>query len=168
MSDHGFQLAEFNVATMKFPLDHPSMAEFVALLNPLNALADGAPGFVWRLVQDGAADATALRPIGADVIVNFSVWESREALRDYAYRSAHLEALRRRREWFERHIESHLVLWWIPAGHIPDVEEGVDRLRLLRANGPSPSAFTFSETYGPALVQPVSTGSTSGSDRSGS
>ena len=152
MADHhapGYHLAEFNVATLKHPLDHPAIADFVALLDPLNALADGAPGFVWRLVEEGAADATALRPVGADVIINFSVWESREALRDYAYRSPHLEALRRRREWFQRHVESHLVLWWIPAGHIPPVEEGVDHLRLLRAHGPSPRAFTFSEDYGP-------------------
>jgi hypothetical protein len=144
-----FHLAQFNVATMRFPLDDPAMAGFMELLHPLNALADAAPGFVWRLVEDGASDATALRPIGADVIVNFSVWEGREALWDYAYRSGHLEALRHRREWFQRHVESHLVLWWVPAGHIPSLGEAIERLRLLRADGPSPRAFTFRETYTP-------------------
>jgi hypothetical protein len=150
-SDHAgrFQLAEFNVAALRFPLGDPRMAEFVELLEPMNALADAAPGFVWRLVEDGAPDATALRPVGADVIVNFSVWESREALWEYVYRTGHLEVLRRRREWFDRHVESHMALWWIPAGHIPSVGEGVERLGLLRAAGPSPRAFTFRETYTP-------------------
>ncbi|MFB4320266.1 DUF3291 domain-containing protein [Actinomadura sp. 21ATH] len=147
-------LAQFNVGTMKHPLDDPRMAEFSALLDPVNALADAAPGFVWRLVEEGEADATGLRPAGPDVIINFSVWESREALWDYVYRSAHLEVLRRRREWFRRHVEAHLVMWWIPAGHVPTVAEGMERLALLRAEGPSPRAFTFRETYSPdgALV----------------
>ncbi|GLZ03432.1 hypothetical protein Acsp03_08990 [Actinomadura sp. NBRC 104412] len=149
MPGHLFHLAQFNVATLRLPLDHPEMAGFVELLGPLNALADGTPGFVWRLVEEGAPDATALRPVGADVIVNFSVWEGREALWNYVYRSAHLEALRRRREWFERHVEPHLVLWWIPAGHIPSLDEGVERLELLRAEGPSPRAFTFRDFHPP-------------------
>jgi hypothetical protein len=147
MPDH--HLAQFNVATTKHPLDDPRMAGFVELLTPLNALADGTPGFVWRLMEDGAPDATGLRPAGENVIVNFSVWETRQALWDYVYRSGHLEALRRRREWFRRHAESHQVLWWIPAGHIPTVEEGLERLQLLRAHGPSPRAFTFRETFTP-------------------
>ncbi|XVQ07738.1 DUF3291 domain-containing protein [Spirillospora sp. CA-255316] len=145
----GYHLAQFNVGTLKFPLDDPRMAGFNELLNPLNALADDAPGFVWRLVEDGAADATAIRPIGADVIINYSVWESREALRDYVYRSRHLDVLRRRREWFLKHVQAHLAMWWIPAGHIPTLEEGVERLETLRAQGPSPRAFTFRETYTP-------------------
>jgi Domain of unknown function (DUF3291) len=161
----GHHLAQFNVATLRFPLDDPRMAEFVALLDPVNALADRSPGFVWRLAADGAADATSVRPCGADVLINFSVWESRQALWDFAYRSGHLEVMRRRREWFHRHVESHLVLWWIPAGHTPTLDEAVKRLALLRADGPSPRAFTFREPYAsrpplpethPAAVRPVS------------
>ncbi|MFB4302299.1 DUF3291 domain-containing protein [Actinomadura sp. NTSP31] len=143
----GFHLAQFNVATLHYPLDDPRTADFVALLDPVNALADGAPGFVWRLVEDGQADATRMRPAGDDVIVTFSVWESKEALWDFVYRSTHLAAMRRRREWFQRHAEAHLVMWWIPAGRIPTVEEGLERLRLLREQGPSPRAFTFSASY---------------------
>ncbi|HEY8479198.1 MAG TPA: DUF3291 domain-containing protein [Spirillospora sp.] len=138
-----FHLAQLNVATLRFPLDDPRMADFVAMLEPVNALADGAPGFVWRLTDEGASDATGLRPAGGDVIVNCSVWESMEALWDFTYRSAHLEVMRRRREWFRRHAEAHLVLWRIPAGHIPSVSEALDRLALLRERGPSPEAFTF-------------------------
>ncbi|MFC6886868.1 MULTISPECIES: DUF3291 domain-containing protein [Actinomadura] len=143
----GSHLAQFNVATLRFPLDDPRLAEFVARLDPVNAAADGAPGFVWRLTEEGRPDATGLRPLGDDVIINFSVWEDREALWDFAYRSGHLELLRRRREWFQRHAEAHSVLWWIPAGHVPTVEEAAERLALLRAEGPSPRAFTFNSAY---------------------
>ncbi|MFF7358648.1 DUF3291 domain-containing protein [Streptomyces filipinensis] len=140
-------LAQLNVATLLHPLDDPRMEPFVEMLDPINAAADAAPGFVWRLVEDGAADATALRPAGEDVIVNLTVWETPEALWDFSYRSGHLEVMRRRREWFERHVEAHLVLWWIPAGHLPTVDEALERLADLRANGPSPSAFTFASSY---------------------
>ncbi|WP_037687120.1 DUF3291 domain-containing protein [Streptomyces durhamensis] len=140
-------LAQLNVATLLQPLDDPRMEPFVEMLDPVNAAADAAPGFVWRLVEDGAADATALRPAGEDVIVNLTVWETPEALWDFSYRSGHLEVMRRRREWFERHVEAHLVLWWIPAGHLPTVDEALERLADLRANGPSPSAFTFASSY---------------------
>ncbi|GAA4103401.1 DUF3291 domain-containing protein [Actinomadura miaoliensis] len=145
----GHHLAQFNVSTLNEPLDAPGMAEFVSRLDPINALADGAPGFVWRLVEEGANDATGVRPVGDDVIINFSVWESREALWDFVYRSAHLEVLRRRREWFRRHVDAYQVLWWVPAGYIPTVEEAVERLELLRGRGPSPSAFTFRDFYTP-------------------
>ncbi|WP_395298119.1 DUF3291 domain-containing protein [Kitasatospora hibisci] len=144
---HAFHLAQLNVATLLHPIDDPRIAPFVELLDPVNAAANGAPGFVWRLVEDGAGDATGLRPAGEDVIVNMSVWESQEALWDYAYRSGHLEALRRRREWFDRHVEAHLVLWWVPAGHRPSLDEAMGRLADLRVHGPSPRAFTFASSY---------------------
>ncbi|TYK45269.1 DUF3291 domain-containing protein [Actinomadura decatromicini] len=143
----GRHLAQFNVATLIHPLDDARMADFVALLDPVNALADAAPGFVWRLVEEGRPDATGMRPAGADVVVNFSVWESAEALWDFVYRSAHLETMRRRREWFRRHAEAHLVMWWIPAGHVPTVDEALERLALLRAEGPTPRAFTFNSAF---------------------
>ncbi|MFF3014961.1 DUF3291 domain-containing protein [Streptomyces sp. NPDC057939] len=147
-------LALLNVATLLHPLDDPRMAPFVEMLEPLNSVADGTPGFVWRLVEEGAKDATELRPAGVDVIVNMSVWETQESLWDFTYRSGHLEAMRRRREWFARHVEPHLVLWWIPAGHIPTVEEALERLADLREHGPSPSAFTFTSSYTVAEAAP--------------
>ncbi|MFF8729491.1 DUF3291 domain-containing protein [Streptomyces sp. NPDC015171] len=142
-----FHLAQLNVATLRHPLDDPRMAPFVEMLDPVNAAADTTPGFVWRLVEEGEGDATGLRPAGEDVIVNMSVWESREALWDFTYRSGHLELMRRRREWFERHVEAHLVLWWVPAGHVPTVAEALERLAGLRADGPSPRAFTFTSFH---------------------
>ncbi|MEU5220452.1 DUF3291 domain-containing protein [Streptomyces sp. NPDC020807] len=145
-----FHLAQLNIATLLHPLDDPRTAPFVELLDPVNAAADAAPGFVWRLVGDGASDATGLRPAGENVIVNLSVWESRESLWEFTYRSGHLEAMRRRREWFARHVRADMVLWWVPAGHLPTVEESLARLDELRANGSSPRAFTFTSPYEPA------------------
>jgi heme-degrading monooxygenase HmoA len=149
-STYAAHLAQLNVATLRHPLDDPRVAPFVEMLDSVNTAADGAPGFVWRLVGEGTADATALRPAGEDVIVNLTVWETREALWGFTYRSEHLEVMRRRREWFERHVEAHLVLWWVPAGHLPTVDEALDRLADLRAHGPSARAFTFASSYSAA------------------
>ncbi|MEV5749269.1 DUF3291 domain-containing protein [Actinoallomurus sp. NPDC052308] len=150
MTDH--HLAQFNVGRLREPLDAPSMAEFLALFEPVNVLADSAPGFVWRLTDGEGDDATTIRPYGDDVIINFSVWESRAALWDFVYRSAHLDVLRRRREWFLRMAEPYMVMWWVPAGSIPSVEEARERLDRVRRHGPGPEAFTFRESYDPAGV----------------
>lgn len=138
-----YHLAQLNIARLLAPLDSPQLADFVAALEPVNALADGSPGFVWRLqTEDG--DATSIRAFDDDMlIVNMSVWESAEALADFVYRSDHRSVLRRRREWFERMDEAYVVLWWVPAGHLPSIEEAKERLARLRNDGSSPHAFTF-------------------------
>ena len=117
-------------------------------LDPINALADAAPGFVWRLQTD-EGNATAIRAFPDDPLMalNLSVWESIEALADFAYRSAHTAFLRRRGEWFERLGEVYLVLWWIPAGTIPTLDEAIARLDHLRTFGPSQEAFTFRQPF---------------------
>lgn len=143
-----YHLAQLNIATLKAPLDSPALADFVANLDQINALAEASPGFVWRLKTDDG-NATALRPLGDDVIINVSVWEDVEALHRYVYASAHVEFMRRRREWFARMAEAFMVLWWVPAGHAPTVEEALDRLAALRANGPTPAAFSFRQAYPP-------------------
>jgi uncharacterized protein DUF3291 len=139
----GHHLAQLNIALLSAPLDSPQLAGFVAALDEINALADAAPGFVWRLqTEDG--DATAIRAFDDDrLIVNMSVWASVEALADYAYRSDHVRVLRRRREWFESMREAYQVLWWVPAGELPTVAEARRRLEHLREHGPSEHAFTF-------------------------
>ncbi|MEV4640024.1 DUF3291 domain-containing protein [Actinoplanes sp. NPDC049548] len=139
-------LAQLNIARLRAPLDSPELADFVALLPEIHGLADRHPGFVWRL-QDESGDATALRPFEADVIVNLTVWESVESLRDYTYRSGHLEPMRRRRDWFLPLDRPHLVLWWIPAGEVPTITQASDRLDLLSRTGPSPEAFTLRQPY---------------------
>ena len=119
------------------------MAGFYAELDRINKIADEWPGFVWRLVDDSGADATSLRPFGGDIMVNLSVWESLETLREFTFRSGHLDILRRRREWFRPFGDAYAVMWWVPAGHIPTVEEAGERLDLLRREGPTARAFTF-------------------------
>jgi hypothetical protein len=142
-------LAQLNVARLHEPIDAPATAEFVAALDPINALADAAPGFVWRL-QDDSGNATSILTTPDPLfIVNMSVWESIEALSDFVYRSDHTPFLRRRREWFEKPSDAFLVLWWVPAGHIPTTDEALDRLETLRTNGPTPEAFTFRKSFSP-------------------
>src|SRR5215210_5191619 len=108
---------------MRAPLDSPAMAGFVAALEPINALADAAPGFVWRLQTDDG-DATGIRAFDDDMlIVNMSVWETIDALRGFVYDSDHRAVMAGRRQWFERMAEAYTVLWWVPVGHVPSVEE---------------------------------------------
>lgn len=122
------------------------MASFKAALEPINALADEAPGFVWRLqTEDG--DATTIRPYENDrMMVNMSVWESIEALRAFVYTSGHSAVMRNRNQWFAK-LETYLVLWWVPAGHEPTVEEAKERLDHLARRGPTPYAFTFRASF---------------------
>jgi len=139
------ELAQLNIARLKAPLDSPELADFVANLDRINALAEASPGFIWRL-KDETGNATSIEsPWGADVIVNMSVWRDEKALHDFVFRTAHVEVLRRRREWFQRMAEAYVVLWWVPVGHRPDVAEAARRLDHLRRNGPTPEAFTFRE-----------------------
>ena len=149
------QLAQINIGRLHAPIDDPLIAEFVDGLERINALADAASGFVWRLqTEDG--NATAVRAYDDElIIVNMSVWTSLEALGDFVYRSGHVEFLRRRADWFHRMGEAYLTLWWIAPGHLPSVREGVERLAHLRAHGAGPSAFTFREPYGPAGGAPT-------------
>ncbi len=144
-----YELAQLNIGRLVAPVDAPAIAGFVALLEPINALAEASPGFRWRLVGDGG-NATDVRVFDDDlVIVNLTVWASLEDLRAFAYDSRHVEVLRRRREWFERPAEAHLVLWWVPTGHRPSTTEAVERLELLRRLGPTPDAFTFRAPFDP-------------------
>ena len=136
------------------PLESETLAGFVAALEPINALADGHPGFVWRLQTD-AGDATSIRPTEDDLfLINMSVWSSLETLRAFVYTTAHVQVLRQRRAWFEQLATSHMVLWWVPAGHIPTVDEALARLERLRREGPTPAAFTFRAPFEPQASDP--------------
>ena len=141
-----YELAQLNIAVMKEPLESPRMADFVANLDRINALAESSPGFVWRLETE-EGDATALRPLGDNTLVNMSVWQDVAALNHYVYKTAHVEIMRRRKEWFDRMSEAHMVLWWVPRGHRPSVVQAIERLQLLRTQGPSPDAFTFRHAF---------------------
>jgi hypothetical protein len=142
-----YHLAQINIGRMLAPIDDPRMAEFVAQLPTINALADASPGFVWRL-QTEAGDATNVKIYDDDrIIVNMSVWESIESLREYAYRSQHTGVMKYRTKWFEKFDGAYYALWWIPVGHIPTLTEGKERLDHLRKNGNSPYAFLFKNIF---------------------
>jgi hypothetical protein len=141
-----FELAQLNIARLKAPIESPLLADFVANLDRINAIAEASDGFKWRLITDDG-NATSPRPFGDDVIVNMSVWRDLEALRNYVHHSAHVEIMKRRREWFARAAEAYAVLWWVAAGHRPTVSEAAGRLENLRRYGSSPAAFTFGKAF---------------------
>jgi hypothetical protein len=154
MMTRAYHLAQVNIALLREPLDSPLLAGFVAALDPLNALADSSPGFVWRLQGNG--DSGTSGGFGDDrIIVNMSTWESLDALADFAYKSAHAAVMRDRKKWFEAMREAYLALWWVPAGHRPTVREAEERVACLRLRGPTPHAFTFKQPFpSPDLAHP--------------
>jgi hypothetical protein len=138
-----------NVGVVVAPIGDPWMLGFEEGLDPINAIADAAPGFLWRL-QDDEGVATSFRISDDDrLLVNMSTWESTEALHAFVFRTAHTDFLRRRREWFEVPAEPTTVLWWVPAGHRPSLDEAAERLAALRSKGPSAYAFTLREQFPP-------------------
>jgi hypothetical protein len=145
-----FQLAQVNIGRFRAPIESPIMEGFRTQLDPINALADRSPGFVWRL-QTAEGNATAIRPSDHDPLlaINLSVWESLEALQQFVYQSHHVVTLRARHQWFEPMEGPILALWWVPAGHLPSVDEAMDRLGHLKTHGPTAHAFTFRTPFPP-------------------
>ena len=142
-----FHIAQINIARMLAPIEDPVMADFVAQLPPINALAKESPGFIWRLQSD-SGDATRIKVYDdAMVIINLTVWESLETLRGYVYKSAHSGVMRNRRRWFEKFDVPYYALWWIPAGHVTDPQEGKERLEYLRQHGDTAHAFSFKQVF---------------------
>jgi heme-degrading monooxygenase HmoA len=148
VSTHNFHLAQMNIGRVRGPLNDPIMADFVAQLDSINALAEASPGFVWRLQGDGGESSSYLRAYPDPLLlVNLTVWESPEALHAYTYRSDHAAVFRRRKEWFKPSERPTAVLWWLPAGQLPSIEDGKTRLEHLWAHGPTPFAFTFRQQF---------------------
>jgi len=141
-----FQLAQLNLAKMKYPIDSPELADFVDNLDNINALADDSPGFVWRLQTD-EGDATSIDFFGDDTLVNMSIWTDVESLHGYVYRSAHNKIMSRRKEWFHRIDKAYTVLWWIAAGTTPSLQEAKDKLELLILQGPTAEAFSIKHAF---------------------
>jgi|GEM_PF-648253 hypothetical protein len=126
-----YDIAQLNIATLLAPIDSPQLSDFVANMDRINALAEESPGFVWRFqTKDG--DATGIDYFCSGKTVNLSLWDSIEALHNYVYRSAHVEIIRRKKEWFHKMGEAYMVLWWVPTGHIPSIEEAAQKLSILR------------------------------------
>jgi hypothetical protein len=144
-----YEIAELNIGTIRGLIDSPIMADFVANLGRIYAMADASRGFVWRLQTD-AGDATAIRPFeNENIAINMSVWRDIESLLQFVYHSSHTGIMHRRGEWFERMGEDYMVLWWVPHGHRPTVTEAMERLEALKRKGPHAEAFTFRQTFPP-------------------
>jgi len=142
-----YHLAQINIAKAVADLDSPLMAGFRSRINEINGLADKAKGFIWRL-QSEEGDATSIRAFeDSNTYINLSVWETPEDLKNFVYRTMHVELIRDRETWFSRLPEQHQAAWWVPAGHRPSAEEGRDRLLTLRAHGPSATAFTLAKPF---------------------
>jgi hypothetical protein len=140
-------LAQLNIAKAKYALDAPEIKEFVDNLAPVNQIAESSEGFIWRL-KDDTGDAVNIQAFDdPDIIVNMSTWTSVDALKNFMFRTHHKDFLRRKKEWFHNISEDSYVLWWVPTGHTPTVNEAIERLDCLRANGDSPYAFTFKSNF---------------------
>ena len=144
-----YHLAQINIANSRAARDNEIMKGFVDRLDEINAIADSSPGFVWRL-QTEEGDATAIQAFDDPLLlVNVSVWEDIDSLKNYVYKSVHVELIQDRDAWFKKTQEAHQALWWIPKGHIPSVEEAKEKLEYLQAHGPSEVAFTFAKSFEP-------------------
>ena len=142
-----YHLAQINIGRLVAPIDDPQIAGFVAQLDPINAVAEASPGFVWRLKSDSGNATDIAYNDDPFVIVNMSVWESIAALRDYVYRSQHTGVLKDRAKGFEKMEKPHYCLWWIPVGHVPTVAEGRARLEHYQLHGPTQHSFWFSKLF---------------------
>ena len=150
-----FHIAQLNIGRAVAPMDDPRMADFVAQLDEINALAERSPGYVWRLQGDNG-NATGLRVTDdALVIINLTVWASVDDLFEFTYRSMHKAVFARRFEWFERWSGPSVVMWWQPAGTVPTIDEALRRLDLLTAHGPNQDAFTFKQRFPEPVEAPV-------------
>ena len=136
-------LAQLNIGRIRYEIDDPRMADFTDNLAMVNKLAERTPGFVWRYI-DESGNSTSTRPYpDPRVAINMSVWESVEALERFVYQTVHKRFYGRRAEWFEHFEDAYVVMWWVPAGHLPSVDEAVDRLKHLQRHGPSEHAFDW-------------------------
>lgn len=148
-------LAQINIAKALAEMDDPIMHGFVSRLDEINALADDAPGFVWRLQTDDG-DALNLRVFDDPMlIINMSLWDDVASLRDFTYKTMHAEVFKERKKWFTKLGKPHLALWWVPAGHVPTLDEAKERLEFMAKRGPTEEAFTFGKVFAPPAAESV-------------
>lgn len=145
----GWHLAQVNIASFRAPKFNTANDDFHNAIDRVNAVAEGTPGFVWRLVDDSAERPGVDMFRDPDMLVNLSVWADLESLSAFVYRDkSHREIMRRRDEWFDE-LEIHMALWWVKAGDYPSLQEAADKLDLLAGQGPSSDAFTFKTPFPP-------------------
>lgn len=142
-----FHLAQVNIGIAKGEMDSEMMKVFADNLDPINAIAESSVGFVWRL-KDDAGNATDIAFSGnPKELVNMSVWESVETLKHFMFKTHHIDFLKRKKEWFETPTQANYVLWWVPVGHIPTIEEAKQKLDLIRQNSETTEAFSFKKVF---------------------
>ena len=151
-------LAQLNIGKTRFDLESDEMAEFVNNLEPINAIAESSPGYIWRL-KDDSGDATNIEvENNPDLIVNMSLWDNVESLKNFMFKTHHIDFLKRKKEWFVPTTEASYVLWWVQEGHIPTVQEAMEKLEYLRQKGETPEAFSFKREFAkPDLTQGCNT-----------
>ena len=142
-----YHLAQINIARLIAPIDDPRIADFVAQLDGINAIAEKSSGFVWRLKSESGNSTDIAYSDDPFVIPNMSVWKSVEELRDFVYRTQHLLVFKDRAKWFEKMEKPHYCLWWIPAGHFPTIAEARQRLEHYQLHGPTQHSFWFSRLF---------------------
>jgi hypothetical protein len=144
MQRAGHHLAELNVGRLVAPTDDPRVAEFMNALDRINGLGKRMPGFVWMMEGSGEpGTGNTETKIGGDPlhVANLTVWESVETLENFVFNTVHRQFYARRQEWFEVLGEMHFVMWWVPEGHRPTLDEALARLEHLKQNGDSDHAF---------------------------
>lgn len=142
-----YHLAQLNIATSLADMEDPIMADFAAGLDPINTIAERSDGFIWRL-KDESGNATQIQHFDdPNILVNMSVWRDVDSLKQFMFKTDHIHFLKRKKDWFKPAQQPTYVLWWIPAGRLPSVEEAVTRLTLLREQGDTAEAFTFKQVF---------------------
>ena len=141
-------LAQLNIAEAVTTMDDPVMADFVSNIERINSLAEKSPGYIWRLTDEEGDNSYSMQLFDSEYIVtNMSVWKDRDSLFDFVYNTAHVDIFKRRKEWFAKMPQMHMVLWYVEEGHIPNINEAKERLKHLREHGKSRYAFTFKDKF---------------------
>ena len=146
----GHHLAQLNVGRLVAPTDDPRVAEFMGALDRINGLGKRIPGFVWMMEGSGEpGTGNTENAIGGDpqFVANLTVWEDAESLETFVWKTVHKQFHDRRHEWFQMLAERYLVMWWIPAGHRPSLDEALERLERLRAHGDTSEAFGWAHLH---------------------
>jgi hypothetical protein len=140
-------LAQINIAHLLAPIDSPLLADFVADIDNINAIAEKSQGFVWRL-KDESGNATDINPFDNEtIIVNMSVWENIDDFKNFVYESGHVEVFKKRAKWFSKMNSPHAAMWWVPAGYVPTAHEGKEKLEFLAKNGDTIDSFSFRKIF---------------------
>ena len=142
-----FQLAQINIAYGFETLDHPVMQDFSNAIDDINALAETSPGFVWRWASGENDDSGERLFNNPKVIINLSVRDSIDALKNDVYTSGHLDILKRKKEWFEKPSSAHLAMWWIPEGQYHSLEQAKSKLDSIDQYGATEQAFNFAKQF---------------------